>query len=152
MVYATVNGTEITKKQVDEKIKGQIEVLRQQERQLIEAATNDLIEKTLLEQAAKSRGVSVQRLFDSILRERERPVSKDEIKSFMDQNGITGKKLSKQELDSLPSIIKSHREMAAREKLLTDLYSKAKIVMEIEGLDQSTKVKSPGVSDKVDSK
>ena len=58
-VLATINGTEITLKQVDESVKAQVYPLQQQLHAIRKAALENLITAKLLESEAAARGVSI---------------------------------------------------------------------------------------------
>ena len=83
---AQVNGVKITRQDVDEPLKAQLEALRQQ---VIAARSRELdlqINSRLLDAAAKQRGMSAQKLIDEVVLAQVKAPTEAEAQAFYDKN------------------------------------------------------------------
>src|SRR5512135_1865538 len=83
---AEVDGTVITREQVDHSAGKQLQSLRQQLYQLEQQKLEEYISATLLTREAKDRGVSVSMLLDQEVNNKVPPISEKEIQSFYEKN------------------------------------------------------------------
>jgi protein-disulfide isomerase len=133
-VYAVVNGQEIKGKDVMDKVpnlKNDLNEIRRNEYEAKKRATDELVQQRLVEDEAKKQGVSVDKLFSQFESLKDKEVSKDDIAAFLKQRNIDEKRLTKQEKDSVPQIIKMQRVYEARQKYVADLRSKANVQFKI---------------------
>lgn len=126
-VYAVVNGQEVKGKDVQDKIKSELTELKRNEYEIKKRATDEVIQQKLVEDEAKKQGTTVDKLFAQFENMKDQEVSKDEIAAFLKARNIDEKKLTKQEKDSVPQIVKMQRVYEARQKYITDLRSKANV-------------------------
>ena len=83
---AEVDGTVITRAEVDKSAGKQLQNLRQQVYQLERQKLDEYIGATLLTKEAKDRGVSVSTLLEQEVDNNVQPVSEEEIKDFYEKN------------------------------------------------------------------
>jgi len=126
-VYAVVNGQEIKGKDVLDKIKNELTELKRNEYEIKKRATDEAIQQLLVESEAKKQGSTVDKLFAQFENMKDQEVSKDDIQAFLKVRNIDEKKLTKQEKDSVPQIVKMQRVYEARQKYIADLRSKANV-------------------------
>ncbi|MDZ4678288.1 MAG: thioredoxin domain-containing protein [Oligoflexia bacterium] len=142
VVFATVNGKEIKGKDILGKVKNDLAELKRNEYEIKRRATEEVIQQTILEEEAKKQGTSVDKLFSQFDSLRDKEVGKDDIQQFLKQRNIEEKRLSKQEKESIPQIIKMQRVYEARQKYAGELRVKSnvqfKIPKPIEKVDIST--------------
>jgi protein-disulfide isomerase len=129
-VYAQVNGQDITGKDVMDKVpnlKSDLNEIRRNEYEAKKRATDELVQQRLVEDEAKKQGVTVDKLLSQFESLKDKDVSKEDIATFLKQRNIDEKRLTKQEKDSVPQIIKMQRVYEARQKYVADLRSKANV-------------------------
>lgn len=156
--YAVVNGKEIKGKDVLERIKNDLSELERNTYELKKRATEEAVQKMILEDEAKKQGVTIEKLmgqFDSL---RDQGVEKADIANFLKARGVDEKKLSKQEKDSIPQIIKMQRVYEARQRYMGELRAKANVQFKIPrpvekavdvAVGQGTAVGSPNAKVKI---
>lgn len=130
-VYAVVNGVEIKGKEVVEKVKEDLSNVERKIYDIKRQATEELIQQKILEEEAKKQGVTIEKLFSQFDNLRDREVNKDDIKNFLKERGISENKLSKQDKDTIPQIIKMRRVYEARQKYVGELRSKANVQLKL---------------------
>jgi protein-disulfide isomerase len=124
---AEVDGTVITRAEVDKSAGKQLQGLRQQLYQLERQKLDEYIGATLVTREAKERGVSVSTLLEQEVNHTVRPVSEEEIRSFYESN----KDRLRVELDKVHDQIRDYlreQKIAARKnEYFKTLRNKAKI-------------------------
>jgi len=130
-VYAVVNGQEIKAKDVQDKIKNDLQELKRNEYEIKKRATEEVVQQKLVEEEAKKQGTTIDKIFSQFDSLKDGDVSPDDIKGFLKSRNIEEKKLTKQEKDSIPQIIKMQRVYEARQKFVQDLRAKANVQFKI---------------------
>jgi protein-disulfide isomerase len=124
---AEVDGTVITRAEVDKSAGKQLQGLRQQLYQLERQKLDEYIGATLVTREAKERGVSVSTLLEQEVNHTVQPVSEEEIRSFYESN----KDRLRVELDKVHDQIRDYlreQKIAARKnEYFKTLRNKAKI-------------------------
>ncbi|MBK9293400.1 MAG: DsbA family protein [Oligoflexia bacterium] len=129
--FAIVNGKEIKGKEVLDRIKDNLNELEKQAYDLKKRATEEAVQKMILEEEAKKQNSTIEKLmsqFDSL---RDQSVEKAEIQAFLKARGVDEKKLSKKEKESVPQIIKMQRVFEARQRYMGELRAKANVQFKI---------------------
>jgi protein-disulfide isomerase len=85
-VVATVNGANITAKELDEKISGQLAQIDEQKHNTRKQGLENLINERLVENEAKKRGLTADQLIKQDVEDKVPPPSEEEIKKFYDTN------------------------------------------------------------------
>lgn len=129
--YAVVNGKEIKAKDVLERIKNDLAELERNTYELKKRATEEFVQKALLEDEAKKQGTTVDKLMTQFDNLRDKEVTKEETAAFLSARNLNESKLSKQERESVPQIIKMQRVYEARQKFVNDLRAKANVQYKI---------------------
>jgi protein-disulfide isomerase len=126
-----VNGKEIKGKEVLDKIKNDLAELEKNAYELKKRGTDELVQKQILEDEAKKQGTTIDKLMAQLDEGKDKEVTKEDIKNFLKARNIDEKKLSKQEKESVPQIVKMQRVYEARSKFMADLRSKANVQYKI---------------------
>jgi protein-disulfide isomerase len=126
-VFATVNGKEIKGKDVLGKVKNDLAELARNAYEIKRRATEEVVQQTILEEEAKKQGTTIDKLFSQFDSLREKEVGKDDIQGFLKQRNIDEKKLTKQEKESIPQIIKMQRVYEARQRYVSELRAKSNV-------------------------
>lgn len=129
-VLASVNGTEITLKQVDESVAARIFPLQQQLYAIRKAALENLLASKILESEAKARGISIEELRRQLTLG-EINVTRAQVEAAYTQNA---------------SFFASMSEDEARERLRLDLENQARMKRYKAGLEALRKKWSVNVS------
>ncbi len=127
VTYAIVNGKEIKGKDVLEKVKNELAELDKNAYEIKRRATEELVQKLILEDEAKKQGTSLDKLMSQFDSMRDKEVGKDDVQNFLKSRNIEEKKLSKQEKESIPQIIKMQRVYEGRQKYVNELRAKANV-------------------------
>ena len=124
---AEVDGTIITRAEIDRAGGKQLQNLRQQLYQLERQKLNEYIGATLLSREAKERGVSVSTLMEQEVNAKIPAVSEEEIRTFYEANkGRIGIDLDKVR-DQIRDFLSDQRAMARKNEYFKTLGAKAKI-------------------------
>jgi protein-disulfide isomerase len=131
VTYALVNGKEIKGRDVLNKVKSELAELKQNEYEIKRRSTGEVVQQMILEEEAKKQGTTVDKLFSQFDSLRDREVSKDDIKNFLKSRNLEDNKITKQERDSIPQVIKMQRVYDARQKYVAELREKANVQMKV---------------------
>lgn len=124
---AEVDGTVITRAEIDRAGGKQLQSLRQQLYQLERQKLNEHIGATLLSREAKERSVSVSTLMEQEVNAKVSPVSEEEIRAFYETNkGRIGVELDKVH-DQIRDYLREQKIAARKMEYFKTLRSKAKV-------------------------
>jgi protein-disulfide isomerase len=124
---AEVDGTVITRAEIDRSGGKQLQTLRQQLYQLERQKLNDQIGATLLSREAKERSVSVSTLLEQEVNAKASPVSEEEIRAFYEANkGRIGVEQDKVH-DQIRDYLREQKITARKMEYFKVLRSKAKV-------------------------
>src|SRR5688500_16079097 len=124
---AEVDGTVITRAEIDRLGGKQLQSLRQQLYQLERQKLNEHIGATLLSREAKERSVSVSTLMEQEVNAKVFPVSEEEIRAFYETNkGRIGVELEKVH-DQIRDYLQEQKIAARKIEYFKTLRSKAKV-------------------------
>src|SRR5687768_16884703 len=124
---AEVDGTVITRAEINRSGGKQLQTLRQQLYQLERQKLNEHIGATLLSREAKERGVSVSTLMEQEVNAKASPVSEEEIRAFYETNkGRIGVELEKIH-DQIRDYLREQKIAARKLEYFKTLRSKAKV-------------------------
>ena len=124
---AEVDGTIITRAEIDRSGGKQLQSLRQQLYQLERQKLNEYIGATLLSREAKDRGVSVSTLMEQEVNAKVPPISEEDIRAFYETNkGRIGVELDKVH-DQIRNYLLEQKTTARKNEYFKTLSTKAKI-------------------------
>jgi protein-disulfide isomerase len=124
---AEVDGTVITRAEIDRSGGKQLQTLRQQLYQLERQKLNEHIGATLLSREAKERSVSVSTLMEQEVNAKASPVSEEEIRGFYETNkSRIGVELDKVH-DQIRDYLREQKIAARKIEYFKTLRSKAKV-------------------------
>jgi protein-disulfide isomerase len=129
--FAVVNGQEIKGKDVLPKIENDLAELNRNAYELKKRATEEVIQQRILNDEAKKQGTTIDKLFSQFDSLRDKEVGPADVDAFLKQRNIDVKKLSKQEKESVPNIIKMQRVYEARQRYVSELRAKANVQFKI---------------------
>jgi protein-disulfide isomerase len=130
-VFALVNGKEVKGKDVLDKVKTELAEIKKSEYEIKRRATEEGVQQLILEEEAKKQGTTVDKLYSQFDALRDVEVTKEEVKEFLKGRLVEEQKLSKQERESIPQIIKTQRVYDARQKYIGELRQKANVQFKI---------------------
>lgn len=131
-IFAVVNGKEIRGKEILEKIKNDLAELNRNAYEIKRRATEEIIQTRILEEEAKRQGSTMEKLFSQFDSLKEKDVSPADIQNFLKQRNINEGKLTKQEKESIPQILKMQRVYEARQRYVQELRGKASVQFKIQ--------------------
>jgi len=126
-VWATVNGKDIKGSEVVPNIQNDLQELDRQAYELKRRAVEDVIQRRILEEEAKRQNTSIDGLFKQFDSLRDKDVTKEDVAAFLKARNVDEKKLTKQEKESVPQIIRMQRVYEARQRYVNELRAKANV-------------------------
>jgi protein-disulfide isomerase len=124
---AEVNGTLITREEVDRSAGKQLQTLREQLYKLERQKLDEYIGATLLTSEAKDRNVSVSTLLDQEVNGKVPPVSDDDIRGFYDKNKDRIRVELDKVHDQIRDYLRDQRTAERKNEFFKILRAKAKI-------------------------
>ena len=125
---AEVDGTVITRAEIDRSGGKQLQNLRQQLYQLERQKLNEYIGATLLSREAKDRGISVSTLMEQEVNAKVPAVSEEDIRAFYENNKVRiGVELEKVH-DQIRDYLREQKTSSQKNEFFKTLRSKAKVV------------------------
>ena len=137
-VWATVNGKDIKSTEVMPNIQNDLQELDRQAYELKRRAVEDVIQRRILEEEAKRQNTSVDGLFKQFDNLRDKDVSKEDVAAFLKARNVDQKKLTKQEKESVPQIIRMQWVYEARQKYVNEIRSKANVTYKLKKPDMKS--------------
>ena len=118
---AEIDGTVITRAEVDKSAGKQLQALRQQLYQLERQKLDEYIGATLVTRQAKERGISVSTLLEQEVNNTVQPVSEEEIRNMYEKNKERiGVEFDKVHAAVIEAAIDSFRSLGAREVIVAE--------------------------------
>ena len=125
---AEVDGTVITRAEIDRSGGKQLHNLRQQLYQLERQKLNEYIGATLLSREAKDKGISVSTLMEQEVNAKVPAISEEDIRAFYENNkGRIGVELEKVH-DQIRDYLREQKTASQKNEFFKTLRSKAKVV------------------------
>ena len=133
VVVATVNDVNITSGELDGLAKSRLQKIEHDIYEVKRGVLNDLIEKKLLEEAAKKQGKSVEAYLKENIDDKVAVPTDDEIKSFYEsRKDQMGGKSFKDAEPMIKSYLVQSRKMAAEQQLYSGLMTAANVKIKLE--------------------
>lgn len=129
--WAVLNGKDVKSGEVLPNIQNDLNELDRQGYELKKRATEEIIQRRILEDEAKKQNTTIDGLFKQFDGLRDKDVSKEEFAAFLKSRNVDEKKLTKQEKESVPQIIRMQRVYEARQRYMNELRAKANVIFKI---------------------
>lgn len=132
-VIATVNGQNITEKDVLDEVRPDLKRVETEIYKMEKSGVEQLIDKKLIEQAAAKEGKSSDKYLEDYFKGNIKDPTEDEIKKFYEfRKKQMGDKKFEDVKATIAEFLKSNQENALRRKLINGLRADAKIVISLE--------------------
>jgi len=133
MVVAVVNDSNITAGELDVAAKSRLQRIEHDIYEVKRGVLNDLVEKKLIEEAAKKQGKSVEAYLKENIEDKIGAPSDDEIKNFYEsRKDQMGGKALKDAAPMIKSYMMQTRKMAAEQQLYGGLMTAANVKIKLE--------------------
>ncbi|MBI2346593.1 MAG: SurA N-terminal domain-containing protein [Deltaproteobacteria bacterium] len=132
-IVATVNGTQITREQLQDAAEGQLSQVESQIYQIKKNALDDLVEEQLIAAGAKKAGLSVEAFLKKEVDDKATKPTEQEMKQFYEQRKAQiGDRSFDEVKGQIEQVLSQSRAQTARQALLASLKSGAEIAVNLE--------------------
>ena len=129
---ATINGAAVTATELDDAVKGQMQRIETQIYQIKKQGLNDLIEKRLLEEAAKKKGKSVEEFVKEEIDNKIAEPGEEEIKALYEAKKGKDSLPFEKVKDQIITYLKQSKKNAARQELIAKLRTESDVKVLLE--------------------
>lgn len=146
---AVVNGVTITVADLDSSAKKQLQRVETEIYQIKKRVLDDLVEQKLIEDAAKKKGLSVEKFITEEVDEKAAAPTEDEIKAIYDSSKDKVGKTFDEVKNQIADYLKQNKKSRARAELIAKLKEGADVKVKLEPPRVAVDIKgAPSIGDK----